>query len=226
MPDVIASPSVRAHARQKGIDLEQLASNLGRQSIAREDLEAASSAPAAAGDVSYWDVNHSQFGPVSEEPMSRFAQVAAANMAAAQALIPAVTHHDRADMSAVEAFRSKSGLQTTGGEHKVTLNAQQLAELSTELEALRALVYRATELYVSGKDVTKLASMAKLKAGRLVREVNDWCIQFHGGMGYMMETPIVRAYRDGRILAIGGGADEVMLGIICKLMDTLPKRKR
>ena len=102
----------------------------------------------------------------------------------------------------------------------------KLAELATECEALRALVYRATELYVSGKDVTKLASMAKLKAGRLVREVNDWCIQFHGGMGYMMETPIVRAYRDGRILAIGGGADEVMLGIICKLMDTLPKRRR
>jgi len=50
-------------------------------------------------------VDHLQFGPVSEEPMSRFAQVAAANMAAAQALIPAVTHHDRADMSAVEAFR-------------------------------------------------------------------------------------------------------------------------
>jgi citronellyl-CoA dehydrogenase len=43
-------------------------------------------------------------------------------------------------------------------------------------------------------------------------------------MGYMNESPIVRAYRDSRIVAIGGGADEVMLGIICKLMDTLPKR--
>jgi citronellyl-CoA dehydrogenase len=100
----------------------------------------------------------------------------------------------------------------------------RLAELATEVEALRALVYRATELYVSGKDVTKLASMAKLKTGRLTRELADWCIQFHGGMGYMNESPIVRAYRDSRIVAIGGGADEVMLGIICKLMDTLPKR--
>ena len=100
----------------------------------------------------------------------------------------------------------------------------KLAELQTELEALRALVYRATELYVSGKDVTMLASMSKLKAGRLTRELNDWCIQFHGGMGYMMETPVVRAYRDGRVLPIGGGADEIMLGIICKLMGTLPKR--
>jgi citronellyl-CoA dehydrogenase len=101
----------------------------------------------------------------------------------------------------------------------------KLAELATELEALRALTYRATELYVSGKDVTKLASMAKLKLGRLTRETADWCVQFHGGMGYMMESPIVRAYRDSRIVAIGGGADEVMLGIICKLMNTLPKRK-
>jgi citronellyl-CoA dehydrogenase len=95
----------------------------------------------------------------------------------------------------------------------------KLAELATELEALRALVYRATELYVSGKDVTKLASMAKLKSGRLCREVGDWCIQFHGGMGYMNESMVVRGYRDGRLVSIGGGADEVMLGIICKLRD-------
>jgi citronellyl-CoA dehydrogenase len=102
----------------------------------------------------------------------------------------------------------------------------KLAELATELEALRALVYRATELYVSGKDVTKLASMAKLKSGRLCREVGDWCIQFHGGMGYMNESMVVRGYRDGRLVSIGGGADEVMLGIICKLMNTLPKRSK
>lgn len=99
----------------------------------------------------------------------------------------------------------------------------RLAELSTEVEALKALVYHATELYVGGKDVTKLASMCKLKSGRLCREVGDWCIQFHGGMGYMNESKIVRAYRDSRLLSIGGGADEVMLGIICKLMGTLPK---
>src|SRR5690606_31752334 len=101
-----------------------------------------------------------------------------------------------------------------------------LAELSTEIEALRALVYRATELYVSGKDVTQLASMAKLKAGRLSREVADWCVQFHGGMGYMNESKIVRAYRDCRLVSIGGGADEIMLGIISKLMGILPKQKK
>ncbi len=102
----------------------------------------------------------------------------------------------------------------------------RLAELQTEIECLRSLTYRAVEDYVAGENVTMMASMAKLKAGRLIREVNDACLQYYGGMGFMNETPISRAYRDGRLASIGGGADEVMLGIICKLMDTLPKSKR
>jgi len=100
----------------------------------------------------------------------------------------------------------------------------RLAELKTEVEALRALTYRATELYVARKDVTELASMAKLKAGRLLREVSDACLQYWGGMGYTWENPVSRLYRDGRLASIGGGADEVMLGIICKYMGTLPGR--
>jgi citronellyl-CoA dehydrogenase len=98
-----------------------------------------------------------------------------------------------------------------------------LAELQTEVEALRALVYRATELYVAGQDVTQLASMAKLKGGRLTREVADKCLQYWGGMGFTWENPVSRLYRDGRLASIGGGADEVMLSIICKLAGTLPK---
>lgn len=99
-----------------------------------------------------------------------------------------------------------------------------LAELKTEVEALRALLYRTVALYAQGEDVTMLASMAKLKVGRLCRVVADQCLQFFGGMGFMNETPISRFYRDGRLASIGGGADEVMLGIICKYMGTLPKR--
>jgi citronellyl-CoA dehydrogenase len=98
-----------------------------------------------------------------------------------------------------------------------------LAELQTEVEALRALVYRATELHVAGQDVTQLASMAKLKGGRLTREVADKCLQYWGGMGFTWENPVSRLYRDGRLASIGGGADEVMLSIICKLAGTLPK---
>jgi citronellyl-CoA dehydrogenase len=100
----------------------------------------------------------------------------------------------------------------------------RLAELRTEVEALRALTYTAVELYVSGKDVTRLASMAKLKCGRLVREVADSCLQYWGGMGFTWDNPISQAYRDSRLVSIGGGADEVMLGIICKLEGTLPGR--
>ena len=102
----------------------------------------------------------------------------------------------------------------------------RLAELSTEVEALRALVYRATEQYIAGENVTRLASMAKLKAGRLAREVTDSCLQYWGGMGFMWETPIARMYRDSRLISIGGGADEIMLSIICKIDGTLPEKRR
>ena len=94
----------------------------------------------------------------------------------------------------------------------------KLAELKTEVEALRALTYRACDLYVNGQDVLELASMAKLKAGRLNREVPDTCLQFWGGMGFTLESKVSRMYRDGRLASIGGGADEVMLGILAKLM--------
>jgi citronellyl-CoA dehydrogenase len=76
---------------------------------------------------------------------------------------------------------------------------------------------------VAGQDVTQLASMAKLKGGRLTREVADKCLQYWGGMGFTWENPVSRLYRDGRLASIGGGADEVMLSIICKLAGTLPK---
>lgn len=102
----------------------------------------------------------------------------------------------------------------------------RLAELQTEVEALRALTFDAVEGYIKGTDVTRKASMAKLKAGRLLREVTDSCMQYWGGMGYMWDNPIARAYRDTRITSIGGGADEVMLSIICKTMGTLPSRKK
>jgi citronellyl-CoA dehydrogenase len=101
----------------------------------------------------------------------------------------------------------------------------KLAELRTEVEALRSMTYRAVEAYASGKDVTKLASMAKLKCGRLSREVTDECLQFWGGMGFTWDNPVSRAYRDSRLVSIGGGADEIMLGIICKLEGTLPGKK-
>ena len=102
----------------------------------------------------------------------------------------------------------------------------RMAELLTEIEILKQFCYAVVEKMVDGEDITREASMAKLKAGRLAREVTDSCLQYYGGMGYMEETPISRAYRDARLLSIGGGADEVMLGIICKLEGILPGKKK
>ena len=101
----------------------------------------------------------------------------------------------------------------------------KLAELLTEVECVRSLLYRATELYVAGEDVLQLASMAKLKAGRVAREVADWCVQFWGGMGYIEETRVNRFWRDTSLGSIGGGADEVMLGIIAKTMGIVVRTR-
>lgn len=99
----------------------------------------------------------------------------------------------------------------------------KLAELRTEVESLRALTYLACERYVAGEDVTEWATMAKLKAGRLNRLVPDTCLQFWGGMGFTLENKVSRMYRDGRLASIGGGADEVMLGILAKTMGMAKK---
>jgi citronellyl-CoA dehydrogenase len=99
----------------------------------------------------------------------------------------------------------------------------RLAELQTEVEALHALCWAGVEQIVQGEDATRLATMAKLKAGRLAREVTDSCLQYWGGMGYTDEVPISRMFRDMRLVSIGGGADEVMLQILCKFMGTLPR---
>ena len=100
----------------------------------------------------------------------------------------------------------------------------RLAEFRTEVELVRSLGYRACEKNRDGTEVTKLASMAKLKAGRILRLVTDGCLQYWGGAGYLWETPSVHARTaTARLASIGGGADEIMLQIICKLMGTLPR---
>lgn len=102
----------------------------------------------------------------------------------------------------------------------------KLAELITEIEVLRQFGYYCAERVIAGEDVTREASMAKYKLGKLVREVSDWCLQFHGGIGYMEETWVSRYYRDTRLTPVGGGADEVMLGIIAKYENILPRRRK
>ncbi|MGD9864351.1 MAG: acyl-CoA dehydrogenase family protein [Pseudodonghicola sp.] len=98
-----------------------------------------------------------------------------------------------------------------------------LAEMQTELEALSALTWSGVEMVMSGEDATRIATMAKLKAGRLSRTVADGCLQFWGGMGFSEESEISRIFRDTRLTSIGGGADEVMLQILTKFMGTFPQ---
>jgi len=95
--------------------------------------------------------------------------------------------------------------------------AYRLAELSAEVDLLRQYNYACAEAFMTGEDTTRFATVAKLKAGRLAREVADTCLQFHGGMGYMEETWVARYFRDARLGAIGGGADEVMLQVLARL---------
>ncbi len=100
----------------------------------------------------------------------------------------------------------------------------KLSELIAEVEFLKQMCYQCGRILDRGGDFTREASMAKLKAGRLVREVADVCMQFHGGMGYMEEYPMARYFRDSRLMSIGAGADEIMLGIIAKYEGIAPPR--
>lgn len=98
----------------------------------------------------------------------------------------------------------------------------KLCEMQTEIECVRALLYTATEKYLNGEDVTKLASMGKYKIGRLAMMIPTECLQFWGGQGVMNENWISRCLRDMRVTAIGGGANEIMLEVIAKYMGIHP----
>lgn len=99
----------------------------------------------------------------------------------------------------------------------------KLAEFQADVEAVRSLCWRGVDMVVRNEDATHLATIAKLKAGRLARQVTDGCLQYWGGMGFVKESLISRLYRDMRLPSIGGGADEVMLQILCKNMGIFPK---
>src|SRR4051794_17947406 len=94
----------------------------------------------------------------------------------------------------------------------------KFVEHLTGIEAARWLTYRACDLFNRREPAVKEISMAKLFAGDLMQRVVYDCQQFHGGMGYVVETPVARAFRDARLLTIGGGTSEIMKEIIAKLV--------
>jgi citronellyl-CoA dehydrogenase len=94
----------------------------------------------------------------------------------------------------------------------------KFVEHLTAIEAARWLTYRATDLFNRKEAAVKEISMSKLFSSDLMQKVVYDCQQFHGGMGYVVETPIARAFRDARLLTIGGGTSEIMKEIIAKLV--------
>lgn len=92
----------------------------------------------------------------------------------------------------------------------------RLADHLAAIEAARWLTYRACDLFNRREVAVKEISMAKLFAGELAQRVAYDCMQLHGGMGYVLETDVARAWRDVRLLTIAGGTSEIMREIVSK----------
>ncbi len=101
---------------------------------------------------------------------------------------------------------------------KVQATQFKLADIATELEAARWLTYRAASLRDSGEPFLKEAAMAKLKASRLATWAASEAVQIHGGLGYMLESPVARFYCDAKVLEIGEGTNEIQHLVIARAL--------
>ncbi len=133
---VTASPSTRKRALEAGIDIDALGEKTGRKHLAHEDVDRAASGaapaddPPRAGHARYWDVDHAVHGPVRQEDLGRMARIAAANLGAANAMIPQVTHHDSADLRAVEDLRARMKPEAQARGVRLTALAVHVAVLA------------------------------------------------------------------------------------------------
>jgi alkylation response protein AidB-like acyl-CoA dehydrogenase len=94
----------------------------------------------------------------------------------------------------------------------------KLADIATELEAARWLTYRAAYLRDTGQPFLKEAAMAKLKASRVAAWAASEAVQIHGGLGYMLDTPVARFYCDSKVLEIGEGTNEIQHLVIARAL--------
>jgi citronellyl-CoA dehydrogenase len=101
---------------------------------------------------------------------------------------------------------------------KMQVTQFKFIEMLTQITAARELTNLCVRKRVAGEDATKEISMAKLFCGRTSRYVADTCIQLHGGFGYMKESVAGRAFVDTRLISIGGGADEVMIHYLARML--------
>ena len=107
------------------------------------------------------------------------------------------------------------GNEPLGGEEQEYL---RIADVATEVEAARLLVYKTARLKDAGRNFTLTAAQAKLKTGRLAVRSAEEAAQIHGGYGYIEEYPVCRFYRDAKILTIGEGTDEVQQMVIARAL--------
>jgi len=101
---------------------------------------------------------------------------------------------------------------------KMQVTQFKFVEMLTQIRAAQELTNACIRKRVAGEDATLEISMAKLFCGRTSRYVADECIQLHGGFGYMKESVAGRAFVDSRLISIGGGADEVMIQYMAKML--------
>ena len=101
---------------------------------------------------------------------------------------------------------------------KMQVTQFKMVEMLTQILAAKELTYACIRKCLRGEDATKEISMAKLFSGRTGRYVADQCVQLHGGFGYMKESVAGRAFVDSRLISIGGGADEVMIHYLAKML--------
>lgn len=137
MTDIAAAPSVRKRAAEMGIDLEALARKTGRSAFTADDLTQGPdpAQPRTPPHAAFWDVDHAAHGPVREEPLSRIDRAAAANLGAANATIPQVTHHDRARVDALEELRARAAPEARARGLKLTPLAFHVLALARALAA-------------------------------------------------------------------------------------------
>jgi acyl-CoA dehydrogenase len=126
----------------------------------------------------------------------------------------AVGHCTQALKMTIEQVRQRQAFGSSLFEKQAI--RQRIAMLDAKVRAARSFMYHCAWRVTQKQDVVQEVSMLKALTGELVNEVVQACQQFHGGMGYMRETAIERLWRDARVLAIGGGATEVMLDEVAK----------
>ena len=119
---------------------------------------------------------------------------------------------------ALEASMAWAGQREAFGRpvNKFQVTRHKLVDMATQVDVAREYTYRCAALMQAGKNPIKQVAMAKNFAVEVCEKVTREAVQIHGGMGYMRESVVERLYRDGKILSIGGGTDEIMKELIAK----------